>query len=76
MSDWSRPVRSGRLKAAPEGPSTTIRAASGAGIGLLLCLQLVESMGSVTWMKPRQGGGVEVGFRLPVVRIDDDIGGA
>ncbi len=50
------------------------RAASGAGIGLFVCRQLVQAMGGETWMLPRDGGGTEVGFRLPVVPIEDDIG--
>jgi len=39
-----------------------------------VCRQLVEAMGGVTWMQPREGGGTEVGFRLPVAPIEDDIG--
>ncbi|HLO34541.1 MAG TPA: ATP-binding protein, partial [Candidatus Deferrimicrobium sp.] len=50
------------------------RAASGAGIGLFVCRQLVDAMGGRTWMRRRAGGGTEVGFRLPIVPIDDDIG--
>ncbi len=50
------------------------RAASGAGIGLFVCRELVHAMGGQTWMRPRPGGGTEVGFRLPIVPIDDDIG--
>ncbi len=51
------------------------RVASGAGIGLFVCRQLVQAMGGETWMLPRDGGGTEVGFRLPIVAIEDDIGG-
>ena len=51
------------------------RVASGAGIGLFVCRELVDAMGGATWMKPRDGGGSEVGFRLPIAPIDDDIGG-
>jgi signal transduction histidine kinase len=51
------------------------RAASGAGIGLFVCRQLVDAMGGRTWMLPRAGGGTEVGFRLPIVPIEDDTGG-
>ena len=51
------------------------RAASGAGIGLFVCRQLVDAMGDRTWMEPRDGGGTEVGFGLPIAPIDDDIGG-
>ena len=50
------------------------RAAAGAGIGLFVCRQLVEAMDGRTWMRPRDGGGTEVGFWLPVAPIDDDIG--
>jgi signal transduction histidine kinase len=49
------------------------RAASGAGIGLFVCRQLVDAMGGRTWLRPRDGGGTEAGFRLPIVPIDDDI---
>jgi signal transduction histidine kinase len=50
------------------------RAASGAGIGLFVCGQLVEAMGGRTWIMPRDGGGTEVGFRLPIVAVEDDVG--
>jgi K+-sensing histidine kinase KdpD len=50
------------------------RTASGAGIGLFVCRQLVEAMGGRTWMAPRDGGGTEVGFALPLVPIDDEVG--
>jgi signal transduction histidine kinase len=50
------------------------RVASGAGIGLFVCCQLVEAMGGRTWIKPRDGGGTEVGFRLPIVAVEDDLG--
>ena len=50
------------------------RAASGAGIGLFVCRQLVDAMGGRTWMQPREGGGTEVGFSLPIVPLEDDIG--
>ncbi len=50
------------------------RAAAGAGIGLFVCRQLVDAMSGRTWMRGRDGGGTEVGFSLPVVPIDDDIG--
>jgi K+-sensing histidine kinase KdpD len=50
------------------------RAAAGAGIGLFVCRQLVEAMGGRTWMQGREAGGTEVGFWLPVVPMEDDIG--
>ena len=49
-------------------------AASGAGIGLFVCRQLVDAMGGRTWMRRRDGGGTEVGFRLPIVPIEGDVG--
>ncbi len=52
------------------------RSASGAGIGLFVCRQLVEAMGGRTWLRPRDGGGAEVGFQLPVVEPDGDFGEA
>ena len=41
------------------------RMASGAGIGLFVCRQLVEAMGGRIWAKPRETAGTEVGFSLP-----------
>ncbi len=49
------------------------RAAAGAGIGLFVCRELVRAMGGRTWMKPRDGGGTEVGFELPIAPIDDEV---
>jgi K+-sensing histidine kinase KdpD len=54
--------------------SEASRTASGAGIGLFVCRQLVEAMGGRTWMTPREGGGTEVGFALPLVAIDEEVG--
>jgi K+-sensing histidine kinase KdpD len=51
------------------------RTASGAGIGLFVCRQLVEAMGGRTWLQPRDGGGTEAGFRLPIAPLEDDVGG-
>jgi len=45
--------------------------ASGAGIGLFVCRQLIEAMGGRTWMSPRGDGGTEVGFSLPVAEVDE-----
>jgi len=42
------------------------RMASGAGIGLFVCRQLIEAMGGRTWLIPRDGGGTESGFALPL----------
>ena len=38
------------------------RMASGAGIGLFVCRQLVEAMGGRIWAMPRETVGTEVGF--------------
>jgi K+-sensing histidine kinase KdpD len=46
------------------------RVASGAGIGLFVCRQLVDAMGGRIWIVPREGGGSEVGFSLPVQELD------
>jgi K+-sensing histidine kinase KdpD len=51
------------------------RMASGAGIGLFVCRQLVEAMGGRIWAKPRESAGTEVGFSLPIHRPDDEDGG-
>ena len=50
------------------------RMASGAGIGLFVCRQLVEAMGGRIWATPRESAGTEVGFSLPV-HHDDNVGG-
>jgi signal transduction histidine kinase len=42
------------------------RHASGAGIGLFVCRQLVRAMGGRIWVRPREGGGTEFGFAVPV----------
>lgn len=44
----------------------TARLASGAGLGLAVCKRLVEAMSGQVWARPRDGGGLEVGFSLPV----------
>ena len=51
------------------------RMASGAGIGLFVCRQLVEAMGGRIWATPRATAGTEVGFSLPTHRPDDEDGG-
>ena len=47
------------------------RQASGAGIGLFVCRQLIESMGGRIWAKARDGTGSEFGFVLPVLEESD-----
>lgn len=51
------------------------RMASGAGIGLFVCRQLVEAMGGRIWALPREASGTEVGFSLPKHEPDDDEAG-
>jgi signal transduction histidine kinase len=43
--------------------------ANGLGIGLSVCKRLIESLGGQIWARPRDGGGTEVGFSLPI--LDD-----
>jgi K+-sensing histidine kinase KdpD len=47
------------------------RVAAGAGIGLFVCRELIAAMGGRTWMTPRDGGGTEVGFTLPITPSDE-----
>ncbi|HYI21700.1 MAG TPA: ATP-binding protein [Candidatus Limnocylindrales bacterium] len=42
----------------------------GAGIGLFVCRHLIEAMGGQIWARPREGGGAEFGFYLPVMEAD------
>jgi K+-sensing histidine kinase KdpD len=44
------------------------KAAKGAGLGLTVCKRLMEAQGGRIWAKPRDGGGLEVGFFLPTYR--------
>ncbi len=44
---------------------------SGTGIGLYVACALVEAQGGRIWLRNRDGGGAEVGFTLPVYRVDD-----
>lgn len=47
------------------------RRASGSGIGLFVCRELVRLMGGRTWASNREGGGAEFGFALPTWRDED-----
>jgi len=40
--------------------------AGGLGIGLAACRRVVESLGGSVWAHPRDGGGSEFGFALPL----------
>jgi signal transduction histidine kinase len=51
----------------------TASQASGAGIGLFVCDQLVRAMGGTLWARPRPGGGSEFGFSL--ARYPDELDG-
>jgi K+-sensing histidine kinase KdpD len=48
------------------------RRASGAGIGLFVCRQLVEGMGGRIWARSREGRGAEFGFWLPALGEDEE----
>ncbi len=49
--------------------------AEGLGIGLAVCKRLIEAQGGRLWAKPRDGGGAEFGFALPITE-DDGTDGA
>jgi PAS domain S-box-containing protein len=40
--------------------------ASGVGIGLAVCQRIVDVLGGRIWALPREGGGAEFGFALPI----------
>lgn len=46
----------------------TAATAGGAGIGLFVCARLAAAMGGRIWAAPRDTGGAEFGFALPVLR--------
>lgn len=47
------------------------RTASGAGIGLFVCRQLITAMNGRMWAANATGGGAEFGFELPVFQTAD-----
>lgn len=47
------------------GPQQT-RTNTGLGLGLRVCKRLVEAQGGRIWAANREGGGLEVGFALPM----------
>jgi PAS domain S-box-containing protein len=49
-------------------------AANGLGIGLALCQRIVAALGGRIWASPREGGGAEIGFALPIQRFSEDVG--
>ncbi len=48
------------------------RHASGMGIGLAVCKRIAEAQGGRMWACPREGGGAEVGFALPLMADPGD----
>lgn len=48
------------------------RIAGGVGVGLAVCKRIVENLGGRIWAAPREGGGAEVGFALPLSRDLDE----
>ena len=49
-------------------------AANGLGIGLALCQRIVDTLGGRIWASPREGGGAEIGFALPIQQYAEDLG--
>ena len=45
---------------------------SGLGIGLAVCRRIVDSLGGRIWAHPREGGGTEAGFALPLAEVSAD----
>jgi PAS domain S-box-containing protein len=48
-------------------------AASGLGIGLALCKRITTALHGRIWAVPRDGGGAEIGFALPILRTNGDV---
>lgn len=46
--------------------------ANGIGIGLAVCRRVIEIQGGRVWARPRDGGGSEIGFALPIARAVPD----
>lgn len=45
---------------------------NGLGIGLAVCQRIVDSLGGRIWALPRDGGGTEAGFALPLAVVSPD----
>jgi PAS domain S-box-containing protein len=45
---------------------------AGLGIGLAVCQRIVDSLGGRIWARPRDGGGTEAGFALPLAVVSPD----
>lgn len=48
------------------------RMSAGLGIGLSACKRVVELLGGRIWARPREGGGAEFGFALPLLAQHPD----
>ncbi|MEP7041251.1 MAG: ATP-binding protein [Chloroflexota bacterium] len=48
------------------------RRSNGLGIGLAVCQRIVNSLGGRVWATPRDGGGTEAGFALPLAVVSPD----
>jgi PAS domain S-box-containing protein len=46
--------------------------ATGLGIGLALCQRVVTALGGRIWARPRDGGGADIGFALPISKDVDE----
>ncbi len=44
--------------------------ATGMGLGLTACKRMIEAQSGRIWARPRRGGGLEIGFALPLYRED------
>ncbi len=51
----------------------TAGSAEGIGIGLSVCKRLIEALDGRIWVNPRDGGGSEFGFSLPLVTEDSPL---
>jgi signal transduction histidine kinase len=51
---------------------TASQISAGLGVGLAVCKRLVEAQGGQIWAKPREGGGSEFGFTLPLCEDPND----
>ena len=52
---------------------TSKKQANGIGVGLAVCKRVIESHGGRIWAKPRDGGGSEFGFALPIGNDREDL---
>ena len=53
--------------------SSRARHMSGAGLGLAVCKRLVEAQSGEIWARAREGGGLELGFTLPLFDEEADL---